>query len=86
MRDPVETIYQVLLDEAGGNLSIALRMAAGRLAYEYEHAEKLEVEVAQWRRGASLAFLRRKAALTTGPVDDVPTPITDDWIATGREA
>lgn len=86
MRDVSDMIRQSLLDEAHGNIGLAFEMACKRLSVEFFHAEELEAEVAQWRRGASLAFLRRKAEPTTGPVDDVPNPITDDWLTTGREA
>lgn len=86
MRDVSDLIRQSILDETGGNIAAAFEEACRRLSIEFLHAEGLEAEVAKWRRGASLAFLRRKAALTTGPVDDVPNPITDCWISTGREA
>ena len=86
MRDVTDLVRQSLLDEAQGNISVAFEMACKRLSIEFFHSEELEAEVAQWRRGASLAFLRRKAEPTTGPVDDVPNPITDDWVQTGREA
>lgn len=86
MRDVHDLIRQQLLDEFHGNIPAAFDDACRRMAIDFLRVEELEAEVAQWRRGASLAFLRRKAALTTGPVDDVPNPITDEWVTTGRES
>lgn len=85
MRDVTDLVRQCLLDEFHGNINAAFEEACRRLSIEYTHADQLEAEVAQWRRGASPAFLRRKAEPTSGPVDDVPNPITDCWIETGRE-
>lgn len=86
MPDALTLIRQTILDEAQGNLSIAFDMACHRLAHEYTHADQLEAEVAQWRKGASLAYLRMKAEPRAGKIDDVPSDAChDDWIATGKE-
>jgi hypothetical protein len=86
LRDVSDLIRQNLLDEFHGNIPTAFEDACRRLALDWLRIDELEAEVAQWRKGASLAFLRRKAEPTSGPVDDVPNPITDCWITTGKEA
>lgn len=78
MRDVTDLIRQTILDEMQGNISAAFEEACRRLSIEYAHADQLEAEVAQWRRGASLAFLRRKQAAGPHPPIDVPAnPIVD---------
>jgi len=86
MRDVTDLVRQSLLDEAQGNLTVAFELACERYAREILFAEQIERDRDAWRKGASLAFLRMKAEPGAGKIDDVPTPITDDWIATGREA
>ena len=65
-------IYQTLLDEAHGNVSTAFELACARLATAIP--------------GTSWAFLYRMNPKTEGKIDDVPTPITDEWIRTGIDA
>jgi hypothetical protein len=87
MRDVTDLVRQSLLDEHHGNIPAAFEDACRRLAIDFLRIEELEAELAEWRKGASLAFLRRKQkAAEPKPVDDVPNPITDCWITTGREA
>lgn len=74
----IDTVFQTILDEAGGNLSLALRMASARLVAEYHLAETLSLEIEQWKRGASLAYLRAQKAKGPFPPIDVPArPIVD---------
>ena len=44
----------------------------------------LSVELDRADRLRSYAFARELAA-NTGIIDDVPNPVTDDWIQTGKE-
>ena len=65
-------IYQTLLDEAHGNVSTAFELACARLATALP--------------GVSWALLRRMSPATEGRLDDVPNPVDDSWIQTGKEA
>ena len=65
-------IHQTLLDEAHGNVSTAFEIACARLATSIH--------------GTSWAFLYRMNPATEGRIDDVPNPVDDNWISTGREA
>jgi hypothetical protein len=69
MTDAYETIRQTLLDEHGGHIGRAFEDACRRLVVEYAHAEKIDGELAAWKRGASLAFLRSQ-----GKPNREPTP------------
>lgn len=78
MRDVRDLIRQSLLDEHHGNIPAAFEDACRRLAIDFLRIEELEAEVGQWRRGASLAYLRRlKAAGPSTPIDVPPNPIVD---------
>lgn len=72
-----DILVQALLDEFHGNTLAALHQLADRFVAECELNEYV-------RRGASPGFMRMAPA-TTGKIDDVPTPIDDSWIRTGRE-
>ena len=65
-------IHQTLLDEAHGNYRVAFELAVARLSTSM--------------RGTSWAFLYRMSPATEGKIDDVPTPIDDEWIRTGIDA
>lgn len=86
MRDVTDLVRQSLLDEAQGNLTVAFELACERYAREILFAEQIERDRDAWRKGASWAYRRMTKPAEPKPVDDVPNPITDDWIATGREA
>lgn len=63
-------IAQSLLSEHHGNVAAAFADACARLSLAY--------------RGISWAYMRRMAEPTTGAIDDVPQPIDDMWIKTGK--
>lgn len=86
MRDVTDLVRQSLLDEFHGNISAAFEEACRRYANEIMFSDRCEKERDEWRKGASWAYLRLTKPAEPKPVDDVPTPITDDWIATGKEA
>jgi len=64
-------IHDTLLDEAHGNVSTAFELACARLSTAIP--------------GVSWAMLRRMNPATEGRIDDVPNPISDEWISTARE-
>ena len=76
MTDAYETIRQTILDEHGGNLGRAFEDACRRLVVEYAHAERIDGELSEWKRGASLAFLRSQGRPTREP-KPVPPAIVD---------
>lgn len=45
----------------------------------------ISLELERSDRLRSYAFAREMPS-STGIIDDVPTPVTDDWIQTGKEA
>ncbi len=78
MRDVTDLVRQSLLDEHHGNIPAAFEDACRRMAVDFLRVEQLEAEVAQWRRGASLAYLRRKQASGPhAPIDVPPNPVVD---------
>ena len=83
MTDAYETIRQTILDEHGGHVGRAFEDAVRRLVIEYAHAERLDGELAQWRRGASLAFLRSQAQPSSDPKPPPPAildPVEEHYI------
>lgn len=50
-----------------------------------ERFAKICLELDRSDRLRSYAFAREMPSIT-GIIDDVPTPVTDDWIQTGKEA
>ncbi len=73
MNRDVELVYQTALSDNHGNPDMALR----DLAYRFVHV----------MRGVSPGFLRWPPdGPSEGRIDDVPNPITDDWIRTGIDA
>lgn len=76
MTNPYETIRQTILDEHGGHVGRAFEDACRRLVVEYAHAERLDGELSQWKRGASLAFLRSQRPASRDP-KPVPPAIVD---------
>jgi len=67
----VRKVFQTMLDEHRGNAERAL----WDLSHRFVVAE----------RGTSWALLRRMNPATEGRIDDVPNPISDEWISTARE-
>jgi hypothetical protein len=76
MTDPYETIRQTLLDEHHGHVGRAFEDACRRLVVEYANAERLDGELAEWKRGASLAFLRSQGKPNRDP-KPAPPAIVD---------
>jgi hypothetical protein len=66
-----------LLPLHDGNLEAAFQDLCERFAV-------LSVELDRSDRLRSYAFAR-EVPKSTGIIDDVPSPVTDDWIQTGKE-
>lgn len=67
-----------LMKEHDGNIEAAFNDLCARyatLCFLLERSEKL----------ASFAYGRVMRPHSSGKIDDVPNPITDDWIATAKE-
>jgi hypothetical protein len=84
MISTAERLFQSLLDEYR-TPEAALRQLSDRFVVECERTEQLETQVEQLNRLRSWAY-SREAAPVSGKIDDVPNPITDEWVATAREA
>lgn len=61
-----------------GNLEAAFNDLCERFA-------AISIELDRADRLRSYAFAR-EVPTNTGVIDDVPSPVTDDWIQTGKEA
>lgn len=67
-----------LMKEHEGNLEAAFNDLCARYA-------KLSILLDRSERLASFAYGRVMRPHSSGKIDDVPNPITDDWIATAKE-
>lgn len=77
-----DVIRQCVLDECQGNLGMAFEGCLDLLLLERAYSERQAAEVAAWRRGATLGYMRLKAG-TVGSIDDVPdASLHDDWLKT----
>ena len=79
MTEGGKIVSQSLLDEHGGNINAAyadLSERFSRIAQLLDAAD----------RKRSYAYSRELAPPTVGTIDDVPNPISDEWVRTGVDA
>lgn len=86
MTDGGKLVSQSLLDEHGNNLAAAFADLSARYERLSFEIHILELKLAASDKKRSWAYSRELAPPTTGVRDDVPNPIDDGWVRTGREA
>jgi len=79
MTDAGRIVYQTMLSEHEGRTDHALQDLAERFA-------RISIELHNADLKRSYAYSRELAPPTTGTLDDVPNPISDEWVRTGVDA
>jgi len=79
MTEGGKLVYQTLLSEHEGRTDHALQDLSDRFA-------RISIELHEADRKRSYAYSRELAPPTTGVLDDVPNPISDEWVRTGIDA
>ena len=83
IQDTASRLRQSCLDEAQGDVRLAYDIAVERWAAAEVECDALIREHAKTEKLRSWAYARELAP-KPGKPDDVPNPITDEWIHTGR--
>ena len=79
MTDAGRIVYQTMLSEHEGRTDHALQDLAERFA-------RIAIDLDAADRKRSYAYSRELAPPTVGVIDDVPNPISDEWVRTGVDA